>query len=66
MKQFLIYTIKILLLIFLLLVILDIAYTQVYLNSSNRGKIDYVYNSKAREYDVVVLGSSRANNHFVT
>ena len=40
MKQFLIYTIKILLLIFLLLVILDIAYTQVYLNSSNRGKID--------------------------
>lgn len=66
MKQFLIYTVKILLLIFLLLVILDIAYTQVYLNSSNRGKIDYVYNSNAREYDVVVLGSSRANNHFVT
>lgn len=66
MKHFLIYTVKILLLIFLLLVILDIAYTQVYLNSSDRGKIDYVYNSNAREYDVVVLGSSRANNHFVT
>ena len=66
MKQFLIYTVKILLLTFLLLVILDIVYTQVYLNSSFRGKIDYVYNSNAREYDVVVLGSSRANNHFVT
>ena len=66
MKQFLIYTAKILLLTFLLLVILDIVYTQVYLNSSYRGKIDYVYNSNAREYDVVVLGSSRANNHFVT
>lgn len=66
MKQFLIYTAKILLLTFLLLVILDIVYTQVYLNSSFRGKIDYVYNSNAREYDVVVLGSSRANNHFVT
>ena len=49
-----------------MLVVLDIAYTQVYLQSSNRGKIDYVYNSKARNYDVVILGSSRANNHFVT
>lgn len=49
----------------LLLVLLDIVYTQVYLQSSQRGKIDYVYNSKARNYDVVILGSSRANNHFV-
>ncbi|CAM3114293.1 hypothetical protein [Flavobacterium frigoris] len=49
----------------LLLVVLDLLYTQVYLHSSQRGKIDYVYNSKARNYDVVILGSSRANNHFV-
>lgn len=49
----------------LLLVLLDIVYTQVYLQSCQRGKIDYVYNSKARNYDVVILGSSRANNHFV-
>ncbi|WP_369765602.1 hypothetical protein [Flavobacterium sp. WC2429] len=65
MKRFLIFTIKILLLIFFVLVVLDIAYTKVYLQSSTRGKIDYVYNSKARSYDVVILGSSRANNHFV-
>lgn len=65
MKRFLFFTIKILLLTFLVLVVLDIAYTQVYLQSSHRGKIDYVYNSKARNYDVVILGSSRANNHFV-
>lgn len=65
MKQFLLFTIKILVLLFLLLVVLDFLYTTVYLQSSNRGKIDYVYNSAARDYDVVILGSSRANNHFV-
>lgn len=65
MKQFLIFTVKILLLLFLLLVVLDFLYTTVYLQSSNRGKIEYVYNSEARNYDVVILGSSRANNHFV-
>ena len=65
MKQFLIFTVKTLVLLFLLLVVLDFLYTTVYLHSSNRGKIDYVYNSAARDYDVVILGSSRANNHFV-
>lgn len=65
MKQFLIFTVKTLLLLFLLLVVLDFLYTTVYLQSSNRGKIDYIYNSEARNYDVVILGSSRANNHFV-
>jgi hypothetical protein len=66
MKRFIIFIIKILLLTFFVLVVLDIAYTKVYLQSSNRGKIGYVYNSKGRAYDVVILGSSRANNHFVT
>lgn len=65
MKQFLLFTVKTLVLLFLLLVVLDFLYTTVYLQSSNRGKIDYVYNSAARDYDVVILGSSRANNHFV-
>lgn len=49
-----------------LAVLLDYCYTSVYLQSNNRNKIEYVYNSKARNYDVVILGSSRANNHFVT
>ena len=57
---------KMVLTILLLLIFLDIAYTAVYMNSSHRGKIDAVYNSKAMQYDVVILGSSRANNHFVT
>ena len=65
MKQFLIFTVKTLVLLLLLLVVLDFLYTTVYLQSSNRGKIDYVYNSAARDYDVLILGSSRANNHFV-
>ncbi|MGL5113125.1 MAG: hypothetical protein ACRC6O_10855, partial [Flavobacterium sp.] len=34
--------------------------------SSGRGKIEKVVNSKAEQYDVVILGSSRANNHFVS
>jgi hypothetical protein len=65
MKQFLIFTVKTLLLLFVMMIALDFIYTTVYLQSSNRGKIDYVYNSEARYYDVVILGSSRANNHFV-
>ena len=65
MKYFLLFTAKLLLIAFLILGVLDVIYTQVYKQSSSRNKIAYVYNSKARDYDVVILGSSRANNHFV-
>jgi hypothetical protein len=47
-------------------VALDFIYTAVYLQSSNRGKVDHIYKSKNENYDVVILGSSRANNHFVS
>ena len=66
MKKFLIFFTKIAILLVLTLALLDVLYTVVYLQASNRGKIDYVYNSHPRNYDVVILGSSRANNHFVT
>jgi hypothetical protein len=66
MKKFIGFAAKVLILILLLLALLDVLYTVVYLQASNRGKIDYVYNSNPRNYDVVILGSSRANNHFVT
>ena len=66
MSKFLRLVLLILATVFLLLGVLDFLYTKVYLQSSNRGKIDYVYNSKPRNYDVVILGSSRANNHFVS
>lgn len=65
MKHFLIYTTKILVITFLIAVVLDGLYTYVFLQSKNRGKIETVFNSKPQKYDVVILGSSRANNHFV-
>lgn len=66
MKKFLLLILKIIVLTAILAIILDFGYTTVYLQSKNRGKIDSVFNSTAGDYDVVVLGSSRANNHFVT
>jgi hypothetical protein len=66
MKYFSFFVLKILVLLIVLSVVLDVTFTKVYIQSTNRGKIDYVFNSKARNYDVLILGSSRANNHFVT
>jgi len=65
MTKFITLVAKILLTILILLVLLDWTYTTVYLHSSNRGKVENVFNSEAENYDVVILGSSRANNHFV-
>ncbi|MCD0471097.1 hypothetical protein [Flavobacterium sp. JAS] len=65
MKQFLIYAFKILVIVFLTAVLLDGLYTYAFLQSKNRGKIEKVFNSNGQKYDVVILGSSRANNHFV-
>jgi hypothetical protein len=66
MKKFLIYIAKILVIMILTAVILDALYTYVFLQSVNRGKIESVFNSKDQKLDVVILGSSRANNHFVS
>lgn len=66
MKKFSILILKVVIIIVALAVVLDYGYTFVYNQSNSRGKIDYIYNSQAREYDVVILGSSRANNHFVS
>lgn len=65
MKQFLIFTAKIFAIIILIALLLDGLYTFVFFQSKNRGKIETVVNSTAKKYDVVILGSSRANNHFV-
>ena len=65
MTKFIRLVAKILLTMLVLLVALDWGYTTVYLKNSDRGKIQHIFNSKARKYDVVILGSSRANNHFV-
>lgn len=65
MKNFLLFILKTLVLMAVIAVALDGLYTYVFLQSKNRGKIETVFNSKAQKYDVVILGSSRANNHFV-
>ncbi|MRX67890.1 hypothetical protein SAMN06265349_105267 [Flavobacterium resistens] len=65
MKNFLIYTAKILALVILIAIALDGLYTYIFMQSKNRGKIETAFNSSAQKYDVVILGSSRANNHFV-
>lgn len=65
MKRFLIYITKIFVVTILVAVVLDGIYTAVFLQTKNRGKIEDVYNSKPKKFDVVFLGSSRANNHFV-
>jgi hypothetical protein len=65
MKQFSRLIVFILIAILLLAVVLDSGYTAIFKQSSTRGKIEYVYHSSPQQYDVVFLGSSRANNHFV-
>ncbi|MEZ0131594.1 hypothetical protein AB9T88_18190, partial [Flavobacterium sp. LBUM151] len=39
--------------------------TSIFMQSKNRGKIETIFTSKAQNYDVIILGTSRANNHFV-
>ena len=65
MKQFISFTLKALLILIFTMILLDGLYTVVYNNSNSRSKIDYLYNSKDKNYDVIFLGSSRVNNHFV-
>lgn len=45
---------------------LDFVYTKVYEASKERNKIQHVINGNQNNFDVLVLGSSRANNHIVT
>ncbi|MNL12346.1 hypothetical protein D3C87_1332120 [compost metagenome] len=66
LKKFLFYILKILILTLILMLVMDKIYSYFFLHSNKRDKIGFVYNSPPTEYDVVILGSSRANNHFVT
>jgi hypothetical protein len=65
MKSFFLFVSKILMLTLLVLVVSDFTYTTIYSHSSKRSKVEQVYTSKNKDYDVIILGSSRANNHFV-
>jgi hypothetical protein len=64
-KKFLVFIAKLLLIIVISAVVLDVLYTLVYLKSSKRNKIEYVYNSKGKSLDVIFMGSSRTQNHMM-
>ena len=66
MKPFLIFIGKILLVLLLSALALDFSYTTVFAQSETRNKVEHVINSKPQNYDVIILGTSRANNHFVS
>lgn len=66
MKKFLLYIITVFAIVALTAIVLDTCYTQIFMQSKKRGKVEAVINSEAKKYDVVILGSSRANNHFVS
>lgn len=65
MKKFVYYLLGLLLAILLAAYLLDYTFTAFYTNSKPRNKIALAYTGTAQEYDVIFLGSSRANNHFV-
>jgi hypothetical protein len=65
MKQFIQFLAKGFVILIIAIILLDVLYTLVYMQSNERTKIDFLYNSKDKNYDVVFLGSSRVNNHFV-
>jgi hypothetical protein len=63
LKNFLLYTLKIIALVLILLWVWDKLYTVVYRNSIPREKFSYAYKTKDQDFDVVFLGSSRVENH---
>lgn len=63
MSQFIKYLFSLLLLIIGLLYLCDIIYTQTYINSNPRNKLQYILNTEDEVFDVVFLGSSRVANH---
>ena len=66
MKVFFFFIGKILLVLLFSAFALDFIYTTVFAQSETRNKVENVINSKPQQYDVIILGTSRANNHFVS
>ncbi len=66
MISFVKYILKIALILVVSASLLDFIFTKVYETSSERNKIQHAINGSKNNFDVLVLGSSRANNHIVT
>lgn len=65
MKVFFLFIGKIMVVLLLSAFALDLGYSYVYSKSTKRNKIENILNGEPKEFDVIMLGSSRANNHFV-
>lgn len=66
MKTFVKYILKIVLILIVSAYTLDFLFTKVYESSKKRNKVQAIINGQKERLDVLVLGSSRANNHIVT
>lgn len=66
MKRFLKHIILFLAILFAASLLLDVLYTAIISNSSERNKVENVIHTSHKKYDVIFMGTSRANNHFVT
>jgi hypothetical protein len=66
MKRFFKQTILFLAIFFVASLLLDMLYTAIISHSEERNKIENVIHTTNKKYDVIIMGTSRANNHFVT
>ena len=67
MKKFTIYIAIRVLIIIVLLFILDVVYTNIYINKKGiRNKIEFIFQNKNKQYDIIFLGSSRVEFHVNT
>jgi len=66
MKRFFKLTVLFIFILFIASLLLDVVFTTIISQSSERNKVENVMHSFGKKYDVVIMGTSRANNHFVT
>jgi hypothetical protein len=66
MKRFFKHTVLFVFILFIASLLLDVIFTTIISQSSERNKVENVMHSYGKKYDVVIMGTSRANNHFVT
>lgn len=64
MTKFIRFIGKIIVLLLLIATAIDGLYTYVFTHALGRNKIEQVMNGQPQQFDVVILGTSRANNHF--
>jgi hypothetical protein len=66
MKRFFKHTVLFVFILFIASLLLDVIFTTIISQSSERNKVENVMHSYGKKHDVVIMGTSRANNHFVT